>query len=67
MKNFTSLLIYFLIQQGDGGGPLVCRGSSKEYILAGVVSWGLGCGERGIPGVYVDVAKYVDWVESITV
>jgi len=53
--------------KGDGGGPLVCRGSSKEYILAGVVSWGLGCGERGIPGVYVDVAKYVEWVQSITV
>lgn len=52
--------------KGDGGGPLVCRGTNKEYILAGVVSWGLGCGEQGIPGVYVDVAKYVKWVQTIT-
>uniref|UniRef100_A0A6A7G1G7 Serine proteinase stubble-like n=1 Tax=Hirondellea gigas TaxID=1518452 RepID=A0A6A7G1G7_9CRUS len=51
--------------KGDGGGPLVCQGSSGEFQLAGIVSWGIGCGEKGIPGIYVDVPYYIDWINSI--
>ncbi|XP_045517203.1 uncharacterized protein LOC123709724 [Pieris brassicae] len=51
--------------KGDGGGPLVCeRGGTWQ--LVGVVSWGIGCGQPGVPGVYVKVAHYLDWISQIT-
>ncbi|XP_050736791.1 uncharacterized protein LOC127008615 isoform X2 [Eriocheir sinensis] len=52
--------------EGDGGSPLVCEGVDGSVELAGLVSWGLGCGERGIPGVYTNVPYYMDWIRSIT-
>lgn len=45
--------------QGDSGGPLVSAGQ-----LIGIVSWGLGCARPQLPGVYTQVAYYVDWIQS---
>ena len=50
--------------QGDSGGPLTCVFDGQP-VLTGIVSWGHGCAEEGHPGVYVDVAHYVDWIEGI--
>jgi len=45
--------------QGDSGGPMTCGG-----VHCGVVSWGIGCGSPGYPGVYAETAQYVDWING---
>lgn len=50
--------------QGDGGGPLVCQ-DDGFYDLAGLVSWGFGCGRVDVPGVYVKVSSFIGWINQI--
>jgi len=49
---------------GDGGSPLACQDprNPDRYVQLGVVSWGIGCGLEGVPGVYADVNQQVDWI-----
>lgn len=51
--------------KGDGGSPLICpvKGEPDRYEQVGIVSWGLTCGISNAPGVYVNVALYVDWID----
>lgn len=49
---------------GDGGAALACLlpGSETNYYQAGIVAWGIGCGDENIPGVYVDVESTRQWI-----
>ena len=49
---------------GDGGSALVCQDPAdpERYVQVGVVSWGIGCGTAGLPGVYADVRRFTDWI-----
>jgi secreted trypsin-like serine protease len=53
--------------QGDSGGGLYVHdilGGKKRYIVAGVVSYGMGCAEPGYPGIYSRTSYYLDWIKS---
>ena len=61
--------------QGDSGGPLVFRAEARTngtqgeegrsdhgMVLAGLVSWGVGCAKPGYAGVYTNVGSYKEWI-----
>lgn len=48
--------------QGDSGGPLLVANEMEEFIVVGLVSWGAGCGEAKLPGVYVRLSRFTDWI-----
>nr|XP_040236114.2 phenoloxidase-activating factor 2-like [Anopheles coluzzii]A0A1S4H5S2.1 RecName: Full=Inactive CLIP domain-containing serine protease A8; Contains: RecName: Full=Inactive CLIP domain-containing serine protease A8 light chain; Contains: RecName: Full=Inactive CLIP domain-containing serine protease A8 heavy chain; Flags: Precursor [Anopheles gambiae] len=49
---------------GDGGSGLACPNESGAYVLAGIVSWGLSCHQQNVPGAYVNVARFVTWINA---
>ena len=52
--------------QGDSGGPLVVIDDlSKSPVLAGIVSWGIGCARPGQFGVYASVAAAKEFINSV--
>merc|ERR1719461_1443172 len=48
---------------GDSGGPLTHVKEGKHYI-AGIVSWGVHCGNIMTPSVYLNVHAHLDWISE---
>ena len=46
---------------GDSGGPMV---NKQTGILIGVVSTGVGCARKGLPGIYTRVSRYTKWIKG---
>lgn len=49
---------------GDGGSPLVCQGEDGRWQLVGLVAWGIGCAQPGVPGVYVNIPAMIPWIQQ---
>uniref|UniRef100_A0A3P9QJ96 Testisin-like n=1 Tax=Poecilia reticulata TaxID=8081 RepID=A0A3P9QJ96_POERE len=48
--------------EGDSGGPMVSKQRSR-WIQSGVVSFGFGCAQPNLPGVYTRVSRYQSWIK----
>jgi secreted trypsin-like serine protease len=54
--------------RGDSGGPLRYlknTSTGPRPMLAGVVSYGAGCAEPDLPGVYTRVSFFDSWITSV--
>ncbi|XP_072391809.1 uncharacterized protein Np [Diabrotica undecimpunctata] len=51
--------------EGDSGGPMVIQRQDNRFLLAGVISWGIGCAEPNQPGVYTRISEFRDWINQI--
>lgn len=48
---------------GDSGGPLlVWNNRQQRWVQIGIISWGSGCAEAGIYGVYTEVSSFTEWI-----
>jgi secreted trypsin-like serine protease len=58
---------YFLDTcQGDSGGPIMYYSENEQvWVLAGITSYGRGCGLPDYAVVYTRVSVYIDLIQSI--
>ncbi|KAL4712754.1 hypothetical protein ACJJTC_008051 [Scirpophaga incertulas] len=48
---------------GDGGSGLVCS-VNGQWVVVGLVAWGLGCANTNVPAAYVNVAALLPWIQQ---
>ena len=44
---------------------LPCQGKDGRWQLAGIISWGIGCGDRNRPGVYTRISEFRSWIRNV--
>jgi secreted trypsin-like serine protease len=50
---------------GDSGGPLLLWNNRQQsWLQIGIISWGSGCAEAGIYGVYTQVSSFTEWITN---
>ncbi|CAF4136318.1 unnamed protein product [Rotaria sp. Silwood2] len=52
------------VPNGNKGGPFMMFTSNKQWVLVGITSNGIGCGQAEYSGVYTRVAAYEYWINS---
>lgn len=53
--------------KGDSGGPLMYaekNGKILTYYQIGIISYGYKCAEKGYPGVFTKVTKFLEWIQK---
>lgn len=50
--------------QADSGSPLMFFTSEQHWEIVGIVSYGIGCAQTKLPGVYTRVSAYLDWIND---
>lgn len=66
MEPSQEIFLYKILIQ-DGGSPLVCpisQNDPSQYFQNGIVAWGIGCNQAGVPAVYTNVAIFRDWIDN---
>lgn len=48
--------------EGDGGAPLVCQADNQRWYVVGLVTWGVGCANRNVPGVYANIHNMLPFI-----
>ena len=55
-----------VLWQGDGGGPLACL-VDGSYVLAGITSWSVECGQQDAPpAVFASAVEVLDFIQQST-
>lgn len=50
--------------QSDSGGPLM-EFTNNKAIAVGIVSYGISCATKGVPGLYTRTSAFLNWIEQI--
>jgi hypothetical protein len=49
---------------GDGGAPLVCQSKDNRWHVVGLVTWGVDCARKGVPGIYANIYDMLNFIMS---